>query len=130
MRGYPIAWEDRFSDQAIPSDDCPYSVEEIEGYLRNCHYHLSLQEPPLSFRVNGPILSRQLVDRNFWIFGATNDLKQEWFVLVGSGKSPFKSHGKTWRWMYAEENELGQTPDEYFEDALAQQLSADAHPDR
>jgi hypothetical protein len=70
------------------------------------------------------------VDRNFWIFGATNDLKQEWFVLVGSGKSPFKSHGKTWRWMYAEENELGQTPDEYFEDALAQQLSADAHPDR
>jgi hypothetical protein len=125
MSGFPIAWDDRISDQVIPSAVCPYAKEEIEKYLWGCHYDWVLREPPLGFRVDGPILSRQEIGRNYWVFSAVDDLERQWFVVVGSGASPFDPTTKMWRWMYAKTNDLKQTGDEFMDDAYAEQLIND-----
>jgi hypothetical protein len=129
MSGFPFAWEDGFSDQGIPSSECPYTNEEIEEYLHVNHYHWVLEEPPIRFRVDGPPLFRQEVGRNYWVFRAIDDLERQWFVLVGSGQSPFDPDKKVWRWMYAETNDLNQSADAYFDDAYAEQLVHDARRD-
>jgi hypothetical protein len=130
MAGFPIAWDDGIAGQAIPSDVCPYAKVEIEEYLKNCHYHYSLQEPPLGFQAHGPILSRQEVGRNYWLYRAIDDLERQWFVVIGSGQSPFNSKTKTWRWMYAERNDLKQTPDEFIDYAYAEQVLHDTRDEQ
>jgi hypothetical protein len=125
MSGFPIAWDDGTSDRAIPSKTCPYTAHEIEQYLRGCHYHWVRDEAPSGFAVTGPVLSRSEAGRSYWLFSARDDREQEWFVVVGSGTSPFSPHKTTWRWMYAETNDLDQTPDAFMKDAYAQQLVHD-----
>src|SRR5690242_17122830 len=125
MSSFPIAWEDGASDQPIPSRVCPYTNDEIARYLRGCHYHFVLEESPTTFEVTGPLLSRTDIGRNYWLFSARDGVEQQWFVVVGSGTSPFSPDKKTWRWMYADTNDLAQTPDEYMKDACGQQLVHD-----
>ncbi|MGD0151784.1 MAG: hypothetical protein ABSB77_24665 [Xanthobacteraceae bacterium] len=129
MASFPIAWDDGISDQAIPSAVCPYSTEEIQEYLRNCQHHYALQEPPLGFQAAGPILFRQEIGRNYWLFSAVDDLERQWFIVVGSGTSPFNPGMKIRRWMYAELNELSQMPDEFMDHAYTQQLIHDTRDD-
>ena len=130
MSSFPIAWDQRISDQTIPSAACPYAKDEIEEYLRGCHYHWVLREPPLGFRADGPIHFRQEVGRNYWVFRAVDDLERQWFVVVGSGTSPFSPTEKMWRWMYAETNNLNQTGDEFMDHAYAEQLIHDTRDNR
>ena len=125
MAGFPIAWDDGVSDQVVPSSACPYAEQEVEEYLRSCHYHWALEEPPLEFRVSGLVLFRQEVGRNYWLFSVVDGLDRQWFVVVGSGASPFDPSKKMWRWMYADRNDLGQTGEEYMDDTYAEQLLHD-----
>jgi hypothetical protein len=83
----------------------------------------------MGFQVHGPVLSRQEIGRNYWLFDAVDELEQSWFILVGSGRSP-GGPGKMWRWMYAERNDLDLTPDAYMNDAYAEQLVHDVRRDR
>ena len=126
---FPIAWEEGSSDQPIPTEQCPYANAEIEEYLKGNHYHWVLNEPPLGFRVGGPMLFRREVVRHYWLFGATDDLERQWFVVVGSGQNPFDPTKKMRRWMYGETNDLNQTPDAFMDDAYAEQLVHDARRD-
>jgi hypothetical protein len=130
MSGFPIAWDDGSSDQAIPTSICPYAKEEIEEYLQSNHHRWVLEEPPLGFQVGVPLLHRQEISRNYWLVSAIDELERQWFILVGSGMSPFNSKEKMWRWMYAERNDLNQAPDAYYDDAYAEQLVHDVRDDR
>lgn len=89
MPGYPLIWEDAASIDRL-SDTCPYSLTEIADYLFRCHYDWSVHEEPTVFDVSGPHAQRQDVDRRYWLFEARKRTKreQQWFALVGTGKSP------------------------------------------
>jgi len=124
MSGFPLAWDDGASDHPIPSRTCPYAKEEIEQYLWGCHYHWVRDEPPSKFEVTGPLLSRNKPGRNYWLCSALDDQRRQWFVVVGSGSLP-GSPTKKWRWMYAETNDLDQTPDAYMKDVCVEHLELD-----
>jgi hypothetical protein len=113
------------SDRACPSSICPYTENEIKQYLKDAQYHYSVGEPVVDFRVHGPILSRDDLGRKFWLFGAKDGFEREWFIVIGSGVHPFDSSKKMWRWMYAETNDLHQSPDAYLDGAIEEQLVHD-----
>ncbi len=101
MGGFPIHWE-----QEVPSLDwivgeCPFSDDEIEEYLQG--------------------------GRHFWLRTASNEAGEQWYVVIGTGKSPFNEATKMRRWMYAEENDLGLTPVAFLLEAIEQQHDADVH---
>jgi hypothetical protein len=50
----------------------------------------------------------------------------QWFVVVGSGNGCFDPSSKMRRWMYAETNDDGLSPDQFLEKAYHDQLVADA----
>jgi len=125
MAGYPIAWEEGFSDRTVPTDQCPYTREEIEKYLDECHFHLSTDLPVVHYKVGEVVASRTEVGRRFWLLQARDELERDWFVVVGSGQGPFDPRKKMWRWMYAETNELSQSPEDYLEIAIDEQVAND-----
>jgi hypothetical protein len=64
------------------------------------------------------------------LFSAKDELERQWFIVVGSGTSPFDPNKKMWRWMYGETNDLNQTSDAYMDDAYAEQVVHDVRDDR
>src|SRR5690349_4347775 len=105
MPGFPLAWEETLSIDQF-SDTSPYSLTEIEDYLFSNHYHWVLSEAPTIFDVSGPHAQRQDADRRYWLFEAHDRTKrQQWFVLVGAGKSPGDPSKRMRRWMYAKTND-------------------------
>jgi hypothetical protein len=50
----------------------------------------------------------------------------QWFVVVGTGKGCFDPTSTMRRWMYAETNDDGLSPDQFLEKAYREQLVADA----
>jgi hypothetical protein len=50
----------------------------------------------------------------------------QWFIVVGTGNGCFDSSNKMRRWMYAETNDDGLSPDQFLEKAYHEQLAADA----
>ena len=54
------------------------------------------------------------------------DQDRQWFVVVGSGRSAGDPSSKMRRWMYAETNDDGLSPDQFLEKAYREQLVADA----
>jgi hypothetical protein len=124
MAGFPIAWEETPSIDQL-SDTPPYSLTEIEDYLFWNHYHWVLREKPTAFDVSGPNAQRQDADR---LFEARDSTKRQWFVVVGTGKSPFDPSKKMKRWMYAQTNDDDLSPDRFLEEEYREQLAADARP--
>ncbi|MFI0845826.1 hypothetical protein [Mesorhizobium sp. IMUNJ 23232] len=127
MGGFPIHWE-----QEVPSLDwiigeCPFSDAEIEEYLKSCHYHWHLSAPPMSYKVGEIVAERTEDSRHFWLRTASSEAGEKWYVVIGTGKSPFNEAMKMRRWMYAEENTLEFAPDAFLEHAIGDQRKADAH---
>jgi hypothetical protein len=128
LAGYPIAWEETPSLDQL-SDQCPYSPTEIAEYLFNCHYHWALDEEPTTFDVSGPHAQARDADRRYWLFEARDGIKQrQWFVVVGTGKSPFDPSARMKRWMYAKTNDDGLSPDQFLDGERREQLAMDARP--
>jgi hypothetical protein len=126
MSGFPIAWEETPSIDQL-SDGCPYSITEIKEYLFGNNYHLVLREEPTTFDVSGPSAQRQYAERRYWLFEAHDRIKQrQWFVVVGTGKSPFNPSKKMKRWIYAMTNDYRLSPDQFLDDEYGEQLAADA----
>lgn len=126
MAGFPIAWEETQSLDYI-SDTPPYSLAEIESYLFNNHYHWALKELPTTFDVSGPHAKKDGVERRFWLFEAHDKTQQRlWFVVVGTGKSPFDPKKPMKRWMYARTNHGCLSAEEFLDDEYREQLAADA----
>src|SRR5690349_6882938 len=89
VASFPIAWEETPSLDKL-SDVCPYSPTEISHYLFGNHYHWVLREGPTTFGVSGPCAQGKYSDRRYWLFEARDHAKhRQWFVVVGTGKSPF-----------------------------------------
>jgi hypothetical protein len=127
MGGFPIHWE-----QEVPSLDwivgeCPFSDDEIEKYLQSCHCHWHLSAPPMSYKVGEIVSEKTEGGRHFWLRTASNEAGEQWYVVIGTGKSPFNEATKMRRWMYAEENDLGLTPVAFLLEAIEQQHDADVH---
>jgi hypothetical protein len=129
MTMFPVVWEDAQSIDGL-SDLCPYSLAEIEEYLFRNHYAWMLREAPTAFAVSGPFALRRDTERRYWLFEACDGFKQQqWFIIVGSGKSPFNPAEKLKRWMYAKTNDDNLTPDQFLDEEYREQITADAlHP--
>ncbi|TPI37663.1 hypothetical protein FJW07_18005 [Mesorhizobium sp. B3-1-9] len=125
MGGFPIHWEEEV-ESLDRSAVCPYSVEEIERYLESCHYHWMLDEKPMHYKVHGVVAEGMDGGRHFWLHRASDEVGREWYVVVGSGKSPFKPSMKMRGWMYGKENDLGLTPDHFLKEEMGDQHVADA----
>jgi hypothetical protein len=126
MAGFPVAWEATTSIDQL-SDICPFSLTEIEDYLFGNHYHWVLREEPTTFDVSGPHAHKQDADRRYWLFEARDRTKQQqWFVVVGTGKSPFDPSERMKRWMYAETNDDDLSPDQFLDQEYREQHVRDA----
>ncbi len=126
MPFFPPDWEAAESIDRLPKA-CPYSREEIEDYLFRCHYHLLLKEQPTTFRVSGPHAQKKDLDRRYWVFEAHDAARQrQWFVLVGTGKSIFVPSEKLKRWMFAQTNDAGLSPEAFLDQEYREQLEYDA----
>ena len=126
MAGFPIAWEEAPSLDEL-SELCPYSLAEIADYLFGNHYRWVLGEEPATFAVSGPCAQRKYSDRRYWLFEARDNAKhRQWFVVVGTGKSPFDPSKSMKRWQYANTNDDGLSPEEFLEEEYREQLAADA----
>jgi len=102
------------------TETCPYSFAEIEDYLFNCHYRLSLKEEPTTYKVSGPCAQKADSERRYWLFQATDGGQQrQWYVVVGTGKG-FR------RWMYAQTDDDDVSPEQFLEQAYHEQLAEDA----
>jgi len=118
-------WEAALSIDQL-SKHCPYSLAEIENYLSRCHDHFLQAEEPAVFRVNGPLVEKQDTTRRFWVFGATDTVKQrQWYVLVGTGGGFSDPKTKMKRWMWAKTNDTGLSPDELLRDEYRELREAD-----
>jgi hypothetical protein len=127
MAGFPIAWEETQSIDYLSEDTSPYSLAEIGDYLFRNHYHWMVSEKPATFAVSGPHAQRQDAERRYWLFEARDSTKhQQWFVVVGTGKSPFDSSERMKRWMYGQTNDDDLSPDQFLDEEYREQLAADA----
>lgn len=125
MAMFPMDWETALSMDCV-ADEPPYSLFEIEDYLRRCHSHLMLKEEPASFDVSGPHAQRQDAERVYWLFEARDSAQQRrWFVLVGTGKSPSDPSAKMRRWMFARTNDDNLSFEQFLEEMYQEQLLAD-----
>ena len=81
----------------------------------------------MSYKV-GEMVGEKMEDgRHFWLRTASNEAGEQWYVVIGTGKSPFNEATKMRRWMYAEENDLELAPEAFLTGAIEQQRDADAH---
>ncbi|MER9236563.1 hypothetical protein NKI56_31875 [Mesorhizobium sp. M0622] len=126
MGSFPIHWEEEVESLDRLPDRSPYSVEEIEQYLWECHYHWKLDEKPMHYKVRGVVAEKTDNYRRFWLYQVSDEIGREWYVVVGAGKSPFKPTMKMRAWMYGKENDLGHAPDRFLRDEIDEQHSADA----
>ncbi|AZO72739.1 MAG: hypothetical protein E5V92_03580 [Mesorhizobium sp.] len=125
MSSFPVHWEEEVQslDQSVV---CPYSIDEIEQYLWWCHNHWMLDEKPMHYEVRGAVAEQTEDGRHFWLYQASDEVGREWYVVVGSGKSPFKPSMKMRGWMYGKENVLGLAPEHYLNVEIGDQRLADA----
>ena len=100
----------------------------MKDYLYRCHHHLMLDEEPTAFEIAAaPEADLANAERRYWLFEAKDDAKKrQWFVVVGTGKSPFNPTEKMKRWMYAKTNDDDLSPEEFLNQEYREQLVADA----
>jgi hypothetical protein len=115
MPGFPLASDETDSQGRTVSIICPYSPQEIRTYLHNCHYHLALQEEPMEFGELRFLCERTDTTRLMWIWECGDPLGRNWWIVIGSGRSPGGGH--PWRWMYAEIDGDFETGAAYLEHA-------------
>ncbi|MGO9132940.1 MAG: hypothetical protein ACLP8A_02670 [Methylovirgula sp.] len=123
---YPPAWEEDLAETGAPCEMCPYSVAEMEEYLRQNHFHWSQGEPVMSFHFVGMVGELASGDRRYWACELTDDLGQKWFVVVGSGRSPSQPDRFTQRWMLAFEEDDCASPQQLLDNVNRDQLEHDA----
>jgi hypothetical protein len=125
MTMFPMDWETTLS-MDCSADEPPYSLFEIEDYLRRCHHHLMLKEALTTFDISGPHAQRQDAERKYWVFEARDSAKQrQWFVLVGTGTSPSEPSAKMKWWMLAKTNDNSLSFEQFLEEEYQEQLLAD-----
>ncbi len=125
LRGFPCAWEDELETPISPADAIPYSDWEIEEYLKTCHCHYCLDESPTQFssvRMFGSALN---AGRRYWGLEASDEGGRKWFVLIGSGVSPFRRDRYMRRWMLGMLPDGSLLPAEMFEAEIEDQLEND-----
>jgi hypothetical protein len=126
MVKFPISWEKDGPATACKADGCPYSADEILQSLKSGHYHFCLDEPSIEFQTLELVLERRAEQRNLWLWQVTDDRKWVWWIVVGSGASPFyvEAGQLVWRWLAAETKQTGESDEQYldrFRVALSQQ---------
>jgi hypothetical protein len=124
MATLPLMQETEPGMDRIP-ETCPYSAAEIENYLFDwLHEDLSLVQEPV--KLSGLRAEKRDADRCYWMFEAvTAELRGQWFVIVGSGgKSQFAPHHRMKRWVYAERNDEGLSPEAFLDKIYHEQPEA------
>jgi hypothetical protein len=105
----------------------PYSLVEIQDYLFANHYRYALREEPTTFDVSGPHAQRQDAETRYWLFEAhDNTTHRQWFVVVGTGKSPWNRYQRMKRWMYGETNDGDLSPDQFLDEVWREHLAEGA----
>ena len=125
MAGYPIAWTEKWDVFDPSTAGAPYTAEEIKAYLMACRSQYSPQEEPFAFQSIDFVATRFLPTRRFWLWKVElNERSAQWFVVAGSGTSPFvRNQQNVDRWLYAETNDDGLSADKFLDREIAK------HPD-
>jgi hypothetical protein len=113
-----MMWNGDAGTTELP-ETCPYSFAEIEEHIFGClHEFLLVEEPRESFSVSGPSPCAEGLfgDRRYWLFEAMDCERQlQWFVIVGAGgKSLYNPPMRMKRWVYAESNDDGLSPEAFL----------------
>jgi hypothetical protein len=125
MPGYPASWTETWAAFDPKSNGSPYTAEEIEDYLVGCRSSFSPLKPPFVVRSIRFVMSRSLTSARFWLWEVLEEDDTEWFVVVGSGKSPFYRETRNLdRWLHAETNDERLTAEEYLEREIADYSSS------
>jgi hypothetical protein len=120
MSGYPTSWTETWTSFDPLSDGSPYTAQEIEDYLAACRSSFQPLEPPFAMRSLRFVTSRFLTSRRFWLWQVIDGGGTEWFVIVGSGASPFYGESRNLdRWLYAQTNDVLLTAEEFLEREIA-----------
>jgi hypothetical protein len=111
--GFPIAWDyERKGDATLVG--CPYTPYEMKEYLFGAHYHYATDEEPLELSEPEYVTELDTSRRHFWLWQVGDQSKRTWYLVIGSGKSPFYGDDRhCHRWLYADEGE-GENPDEFL----------------
>jgi hypothetical protein len=115
MSTLPLMQETEPGMDRLP-ETCPYSVAEIEEYLFDwLHEELLLVQRPV--KLSGLRAQKCDASRRYWMFEAIAvELQRQWFVIVGSGgESHFAPHHRMKRWVYAETNDEGLSPEAFLD---------------
>jgi hypothetical protein len=123
MSTLPLMQETEPGMDRLP-ETCPYSVAEIEEYLFDWLHELLLVQGPV--KLSAACAQKFDVDRRYWMFEAIAvELQRQWFVIVGSGgKSHFAPHHRMKRWVYAETNVDGLSPEAFLDRIYDEQPEA------
>jgi hypothetical protein len=120
MSSYPVSWTEAWTTFDPESNGSPYTAREIEDYLATCRSSYQPLEPPFAARSIRFEVSRSLTTARFWIWQVIEDDGTEWFVVVGSGKSPFYRETRNLgRWMHAETNDARLTAEKFLDREIA-----------
>ena len=113
MPGFPLMWESH--RLGPPSEDgCPVRASVIATYLESCAYDYLLDdEPPPTFGpLSALVLRKDVSGHRFWMWSCSDSLNRPWLVLAGESPSDPK------RWLLAESNEDGRSPEEFLATTL------------
>jgi hypothetical protein len=84
----------------------------MKEYLFTCHYHYATGEEPLRLGEPQYVAELDSRSRHFWLWRVGDQFQRIWYLVIGSGKSPFYMDDRhCHRWMYADEAE-GEDPTE------------------
>jgi hypothetical protein len=103
MSSFPTAYDQEAAPPTIRATECPYAGAEMAQYLDWCHEHHLVQEPSGSFGAPVFCCTSRDADHTLWLWRVADPKQRTWWLIVGSGRSPF--YGETlklrWRWMWA-----------------------------
>src|SRR5262245_19221061 len=120
MPGYPAIWTETWSTFDPQSNGSPYNAREIEEYLVACRSRFQPLEPPFAIHSIRLAISRSLTPARFWLWQVIEEDGTEWFVMVGSGKSPFYRESRNLdRWLHAEMNDARLTAERFLDREIA-----------
>jgi hypothetical protein len=121
VTGYPIAWTEQWLSFDPSAKGSPYTPDEIASYLEAVRAQYTPLEPQFATCACTLVATRSLDTRRFWLWDVLDERGGRWWVVVGSGTSPFFGDTRNMdRWIYAESNDDEQfTPDAYLDREIA-----------
>lgn len=134
MPGFPISFDKVAPDGSTRAARCPYAIKEMRDYLDWCHHNYALDEPEGRYDRPQPMRISRSRERKIWLYQVNDPSGRPWWLIVGTGTSPFYGNAgqSFWRWMWAESQQSTDDPATYVNEIWQQLKRSDrpVDPDR